>query len=622
VTEGVARMPRTECKPLLSLRIRSEPDIVVARQRARQVTALLGLAAPDQVGLATAVSEIARNAVLYAGEARIDFEMDLSSRPQFLWVQVGDEGPGITDLDRVLAGDFQSKTGLGMGLSGARRLTDKFEISSSRSEGTVVRFGKALAGHSQLLDMGVLGRLGRQLAQQPAPELRDALQQQNQDLIQTLEALRSREGELQGRGLELERLNLELEETNRGVVALYAELEERATALRRADELKSQFLSYVSHEFRTPVNSVMALTHLLLRRTDGELTSEQEKQVIFIRKAVEGLAEMVNDLLDLAKVESGKTEVRNSIVEVSQVLGAVRALMRPLATNDAVTLTFEEPPPALVVETDETKLGQILRNLVSNALKFTEKGEVRVSVSAGPESNLVSFVVQDTGIGIAPEHCDVIFQEFSQIHHSLQGRVKGTGLGLPLSRKLAALMLGTLEVSSQQGLGSTFVLTLPREVSKRPADLASPRFYDKSVGAILVVDDDEAARYVCRKMFRGTKYRIMESSALEAAERARFERPELIILDLMMPGRTGFEVLEELKAEPSTREIPVIIHTSKTLTEADRTRLSGRHLGVLPKSGNNRREALVAIRTVLGDASLFRDEPEFASNVSGIAESR
>ncbi len=289
-----------------------------------------------------------------------------------------------------------------------------------------------------------MSRLSLQLAQQPSPQLSDALQQQNRDLLQALGALRVRENELAGRSSELARLNLELEETNRGVVALYAELEERATALRRADALKSQFLSYVSHEFRTPVNSVMALTHLLLRRTDGDLTGEQEKQVIFIRKAVEGLAEMVNDLLDLAKVESGKTEVRNSSVEVSQILGAVRALMRPLATNDAVTLVFEDPPAGLMIETDEAKLGQILRNLVSNALKFTEKGEVRVSVRCSPEDGAVSFAVKDTGIGIAPEHLEVVFQEFSQIDHSIQGRVKGTGLGLSLSRKLAELLEGSL----------------------------------------------------------------------------------------------------------------------------------------------------------------------------------
>jgi signal transduction histidine kinase/CheY-like chemotaxis protein len=544
--------------------------------------------------------------------------MDISSRPQFLWVQVTDQGPGIKDLQGVLAGRFQSKTGLGTGLSGARRLTDKFEISSSEKEGTVVRFGKAVQGHMPPLDMGGLTRLIRQLAQQPAPQLRDALQQQNQDLIQTLETLRTKDQELEVRRLELERLNVELAETNRGVVALYAELEERATALRRADAVKSQFLSYVSHEFRTPVNSVMALTHLLLNRTDGELTSEQEKQVVYIRKAVEGLAEMVNDLLDLAKVESGKTEIRTSVVEVSQVLGAVRVLMRPLATNDDVTLIFEEPPAGLLMETDEAKIGQVLRNLVSNALKFTEKGQVRVRVSSDPDSDLISFFVEDTGIGIAPEHLDVIFEEFSQIQHTIQKRVKGTGLGLPLSRKLAELLGGTLEVSSQQGVGSTFVLTLPRKVTILAATGGAPASLpDKAARAVLIVDDEETSRYVCRQLFRGKQYRIIESGALEAAERARFERPELIILDLMMPGRTGFEVLDELKANPDTREIPVVIHTSKNLTHADDVRLSGRHIGLLPKSGKNRREAFIAIRRVLRDADLFDGEPEFAGSDSG-----
>jgi signal transduction histidine kinase/CheY-like chemotaxis protein len=614
VTEAATQTPRTDLKPVLCLRVRNEADIVIARQRARQLGTLLGLTTADQVGFATAVSEVVRNAVLYAGEAKVDFEVDLSGRPQFLGVRVTDHGPGIKDLAGVMAGQFQSKTGLGAGLVGVRRLTDRFEITSSAQAGTMVSFGKALPGLGQAVGMADLGRMTLRLSQQPASELQDELREQNKDLMETLDTLRSREAELEGRRLELERLNLELEETNRGVVALYAELEERASALRRADELKSQFLSYVSHEFRTPVNSVMALTHLLLRRTDGELTSEQEKQVVFIRKAVEGLAEMVNDLLDLAKVESGKTEVRNSSVDIGQVLGAVRALMRPLATNDAVTLIFEESAPGLVIETDEAKLGQILRNLVSNALKFTEKGEVRVRVS-NPGEDLISFFVEDTGIGIAPEDLETIFQEFSQIHNPIQGRVKGTGLGLSLSRKLAELLGGTLHVSSQKGLGSTFTLTLPQCVLRQPAQGVQPlAATERGRGAILIVDDEEASRYVCRQMFRGTQYRLIESEAMEAAERARFERPDLIILDLVMPGRTGFEVLDELKSDTATRDIPVVIHTSKKITSADTARLAGRHVGLLLKSGENRMEAFETIRRALADPALFADEPEFTNS--------
>ena len=602
-------MPRSDRKPLLSLSIQAESDIVVARQRTRQLANLLGLAPADQVGIATAVSEIVRNAVLYAGGANVDFDLDLSSRPQFFWVRIVDQGLGFKDLQSVLDGQFQSKTGRGAGIAGARRLTERFEISAGPNGGAVVSFGKPLPNNTTL-DGTNLKPLALQLTQQPVPGPHDALREQNHDLMQTLDVLRTRESELEGRRTELERLNLELAETNRGVVALYAELEERAAALRRANELKSQFLSYVSHEFRTPVNSVLALTQILVRRTDGDLTAEQEKQVNFIRKAVEGLAEMVNDLLDLAKVESGKTKVRSGLVEVGQVVGAVRALMRPLATNEAVKLIFDEFPEGLTIETDEAKLGQILRNLVSNALKFTEEGQVRVSVSTS-EGEVV-FSVEDTGIGIASEHLEVIFQEFSQIHHSLQGRAKGTGLGLPLSRKLAELLGGRLEVSSQAGVGSKFVLTIPEKLSVNPRGPAEmPDSADPASPIILVVDDEEASRYVCRHMFRGAPYRIIESDALEAAERARFERPQLIILDLMMPGRTGFEVLDELKADPTTREIPVVIHTSKAITAADDIRLAGRHLGLLPKSGKNRKHALEAIRRVLGNTQLFSDEPEF-----------
>ena len=187
------------------------------------------------------------------------------------------------------------------------------------------------------------------------------------------------------RQAELSRLNQELEETNRGVVALYAELDEKAVALRRADELKSRFPLHVSHEFRTPLNSILALRQLLIRRADGDLSAEQERQVDYIRTAAGELSEMVNDLLDLAKVEAGKTEVRLGGLDVGHLFRALRGIMRPLAVNDAVALVFEEPAEGLTIQSDEAKVSQIVRNLISNALKFTEHGEVRVSsrLSAG-----------------------------------------------------------------------------------------------------------------------------------------------------------------------------------------------------------------------------------------------
>jgi signal transduction histidine kinase len=264
---------------------------------------------------------------------------------------------------------------------------------------------------------------------------------------------------------ELQRLHHELNETNRGVVALYAELDARAEHLRHADEAKSRFLSNMSHEFRVPINAIRSLTRLLLDRVDGPLTEEQEKQIAFIQKAVEELSELVNDLLDLAKIESGKTTVVMTEFEVTELFGTLRRMLRPLLLHDAVTLVFDIPVPLPPLVTDEEKVAQILRNLISNALKYTKQGEIRVCASLTPEAQAVIFTVKDTGIGIAPEDQERIFEEFVQVDHALQKRIKGTGLGLPLCKKLVALLGGRMTVQSELGMGSTFSVVIPRVVA-------------------------------------------------------------------------------------------------------------------------------------------------------------
>lgn len=259
---------------------------------------------------------------------------------------------------------------------------------------------------------------------------------------------------------EVDALREELEETNRGVVALYAELDAQADQLRQATELKSRFLAYMSHEFRTPIASFQSLTRLMLERADGPLTAEQEKQVRFISDTAAEFSDMVNDLLDLAKVEAGRVEINPAWFEMVDLFSALRGMFRPVVVNPGVGLVFEEPESVIRLYTDHGKLSQILRNFISNALKFTVQGSVRISAVLNEDAT-VTFAVADTGIGIATEAHASLFQDFVQVDSPLQKRLRGTGLGLSLSKRLAELLGGAVGFSSELGEGSVFWVTLP-----------------------------------------------------------------------------------------------------------------------------------------------------------------
>lgn len=255
-------------------------------------------------------------------------------------------------------------------------------------------------------------------------------------------------------------LSAELAETNHGVVALYAELDDKAAQLQEASELKSRFLSYMSHEFRTPLGSIRSIARILLDRLDGPLTDEQEKQVQFVQGSAAELTEMVNDLLDLAKVEAGRVTISPEWFEMVDLFSALRGMFKPILSNDAVSLIFEEPVGIPPIYTDDNKLSQILRNFISNGLKFTQKGEVRVTATLRGE-DAVAFSVADTGIGIPKQHLGAIFQDFVQINSPIQKRLRGSGLGLSLSKRLAEILGGSVAVESEFGLGSTFSVTIP-----------------------------------------------------------------------------------------------------------------------------------------------------------------
>lgn len=555
----------TKLWPIVTVPIENEADVVTVRQRAHRLAELLGFERQDQTRIATAVSELVRNAFSYAGGGRAEFILDPAPAPQVFHVRISDKGPGIGDIQTILDGQYRSKSGMGLGILGARRLMDHFKIESKVGKGTTVEIGHDLPPRATPVTRAKLAEVAAALQKDSSSDPLEVLRQQNRELMQSLEEIRRKDEESK-------QLDQELSDTNRGVVALYAELDERAEQLRQASELKTKFLSNMSHEFRTPLNSVLALSRLLLDRIDGDLTAEQERQVGYIRRSAESLLELVNDLLDLAKVEAGKVDVRPSAFTIGELFSGLRGALRPLLNSPAVELIFDIPDKVPSLFTDEAKVTQILRNLISNALKFTELGEVRVTASFDAEKRRLNLSVRDTGIGIAPQDHARIFDEFAQVETKLQKRVKGTGLGLPLSRSLSELLGGELTLESVPGQGSVFTLSIPPE---RGDPLRAQRAIDSARKRVLLIDDDETFRYVMRQIISSEpRYEFIEAVDGDVGlQAAREQKPDVIILDLQMPTIDGFSVLQELNADSRTSVTPVIVSTSLNVNAELKARL-------------------------------------------------
>lgn len=540
---------------IFTLEIHYEQDVVQARQRTRDIAEQLNFDTQDQARLATAVSEIARNAFQYAKGGTVEFSV--TGEPQAFLIRIQDRGEGIPHLAEVLAGRYTSDTGMGLGIMGSRKLMDFFEMESQPGQGTTVVMSKKLSKRTPTFTDSQLQQIRETVMKRSPQNPYEEIQRQNQELLRAMAELRKREEELT-------QINRELEDTNRGVVALYAELDEKADSLQKANELKTRFLSNMSHEFRTPLNSILSLSRMLLARMDGDLTVEQEKQVTFIQKAASGLSELVNDLLDLAKVEAGKIEVRPSSFEVSDLFATLRGMLRPLLVQgSSVALIVEEPDGIPQIYSDEGKVAQILRNFISNALKFTEQGEVRVS--AVQKGHTVIFSVSDTGIGIAPTDQERIFEDFVQIESSLQKQVKGTGLGLPLSRKLTELLGGSLSVRSELGQGSTFTASIPivyPYATEFPTLLPPSASLEPTGLPILAVEDHPETLFIYENHLQQSIYQLIATRTLAQARQVLQQvRPAAIMLDIMLEGQNGWTFLREVKGDETTRNIPILVIT-------------------------------------------------------------
>jgi len=576
---------------LSSILIKNENHILLARQQAKRIAELLHFEAVDQSRISTATSELARDMVLFTSGGEIQFSLKAETNTHTLNLVVRGNDPGpIEIIAAALEGRGRIRSEQGMGFVNAKRLMDLFSVKRDPENNPQFHFSKQL-NHS--VQAPELSSILNQIKTDPLSTSAE-IHELNQEFVRTIEVLNQRQEEIN-------QLTLELEETNRGVVALYAELDEKAESIKRADQLKSRFLSHMSHEFRTPLSSIIGLSKLLLNRVDGDLAAEQEKQVKFILSAAQGLLELVNDLLDLAKIEAGKTEVKRAKFNVADLISALRGMFRPIQSNSKITLIFDEIDDCPALFTDEAKLSQILRNFISNALKFTEAGEIRVSADFNADE--ITFAVSDTGIGIAAENQKYLFEEFSQLDTPLHKKSKGSGLGLVLCKKLAELLGGNVHFKSEIGQGSTFFVTVPTQYRSAGSDVMSgPAAFEKVKDSkmVLIVDDDDASRYLVTTWFANTDFLPVEASTgAEGIDIAGSKRPDLIILDLNMPGMNGFEFLRIVKNDPRLSNIPIVINSSKILDDDERNFLQERVVAILSKEDQSREKALNIIQNIL-----------------------
>ncbi len=541
---------------LATLQVRDISGVLAARQIGRELATRLALEPQDQVRVATALSEICRSALVAGRVAVIVFGAD--EEDLVLTVTVNGEPPAE-------------------GVAAAARLMDKVGVS-----GQVVRMTKPLPATVRTDLAAVSAQLADLLPQSTLDELR----RNNQDLIGALEDLKRQKEQLLLLNAELQETNRgvmalytelseELEQTNRGVVALYAELDEKSEQLRAAAEAKDRFWANVSHELRTPLHSIKGLTLLLEDPgSPGTLDTEQLHQVELIRNSTSTLLALVNDLLDVAKAESGRLSIDPAMVALPGVLSTLRGLVRPLADGKPVNVVVSaEDAPANVL-TDEAALTAILRNLLSNGIKYTDSGEVRLSVRRAADDT-VEFRVTDTGTGIPPAHQERVFEEFYQVPGRSRG---GTGLGLPYARRLAGLLGGTLTLTSEPGAGTTVVLSLPDGMP--------------SVGTVLVADDDAGFRGVLRAMLTGIASRLIEAEDGDAALAAVAEDDvDLVLADLRMPGMDGEALLDRLPAA-----MPAILITGLDIEQPPRA------AALLRKDELTRERLAFTIRRVSGEA--------------------
>ena len=429
--------------------VRREADIIKVRDRVRRLAREMGFDATTQIKITTAISELTRNIYEYAGAGAITCSVAERGKSQSgLLVTARDTGPGIDErqLRAILRGNYRSASGMGIGLAGTRRLMDEFEIESKTDEGTRVTVVKWLPPSDAVALRERVGELREYFAAEVDEGAIEELTRQNRDLVQVL-------GELEEKREELERLNSRLEESNR-------ELNEANAKLRGVAEMKEEFLALTTHDLRSPLTVISGVINFFTSGRLGELTSEQKNMVSMMERNTQSLIELVNDLLDASKLESGTMRLDLAAVDLRLLVEDLHQSMAPLAREKEITLEERLPDSLPPIMADRNKLRRVLVNLLSNALKFTPKGG-RVELLAEPLDGAVRVCVKDTGVGIPADDLARLFDKYEQARSRATRAEKGTGLGLYITRQLVELHGGRIEVQSEVGKGSIFSFTVP-----------------------------------------------------------------------------------------------------------------------------------------------------------------
>ncbi len=453
------------------------------------------------------------------------------------------------------------------------------EVAGVISLATLDAYSKEAVEILNLIWPGINTALSNLFTGEETRELAEELQAKNQELGAQAEKLQAMSDELQQRSEELQEQNVELEAQRRQV--------------EEANRLKSEFLSNMSHELRTPLNSVMALSRVLIMQSKEKLSGEEVGYLEIIERNGKRLLSLINDILDLSKIEAGKMDVSPKHFSLGGTIEAIMESLGPISGDKGLEMVQEIPSDLPPIESDEERVHQILQNLIGNAVKFTDEGSVTVSVHCHEKNFAVK--VQDTGIGISENDLSRIFDEFRQVDGSSARQYEGTGLGLAIANKAAGILGGAIAVKSIFGQGAAFTLTLPVRWTgtvpePKPLTGAVSQKITPKQKTILVVDDEPEVITMIAGFVSSQGYNVITAtSGREALELARSEHPFAITLDIIMPDMDGWEVLERLKRDPLTANIPVIV---ASVTDDRQTGFALGAVGYITKPVN--RSALIS----------------------------